>query len=167
MSRLWRDGERSGIDRRGGREAALLGRLRQEGIRPAALGLSYSRAGRLPGCSKGSLCQWVSKEALAGQAVCGQVLELDGRWAHTRAGRVELKVLRDEQGAVALSFAGWEEVLDRLYKRGLQMPEHVVRDGDVVIAEALGLVYGPAVPHQLCQFHLPRLDPGEGATGEQ
>lgn len=130
--------------------------MRQEALRLAALGMSYSRVGKLLGLSKGSVCEWMRSEGGMSKEVRGQVLELDGLWAHTRSGRVELKVLRDEQGAVELSFEGWEQVISRLYERGLQMPQHVVSDGDVVIAQALGLVYGPAAPHQLCQFHLLR-----------
>jgi hypothetical protein len=81
-------------------------------------------------------------------------MELDGLWTRTGGGREELKVARDERGAVFLSFGEWEQVVNQLYARGLGEPVHMVSDGDPAIAGAIELVYGPQVPHQLCQFHL-------------
>ena len=46
--------------------------------------------------------------AAGSAAVGGRVLELDGLWTRTAAGRVEVKVIRDEKGVALATFAGWE-----------------------------------------------------------
>ena len=83
-------------------------------------------------------------------------MELDGLWTRTRAGRVEMKVVRDENGVALGSFAGWGAVIDQAWQQGAVAPVHLVSDGDRAIAEGIQMVYGSQAPHQLCQFHLLR-----------
>ena len=84
------------------------------------------------------------------------MLELDGLWTRTAAGRVEMKVIRDEKGRALATFSSWEGAIDQAWQRGAVAPDHVVSDGDRAIAAALEMVYGRKVPHQLCHFHLLR-----------
>jgi hypothetical protein len=106
------------------------------------------------GFAKSTLCKWLKQEPAVEGSLRGEVVELDGLWTRTGAGREELKVARDDRGAVFLSFGEWEQVVEGLYARGLGEPAHMVSDGDPAIAGAIELVYGTQVPHQLCQFHL-------------
>lgn len=112
--------------------------------------------GQLLGFAKSTLCKWLKQEPPVERDLKGEVMELDGLWTRTREGAEELKVARDERGAAFLSFGRWDQVVDRLYERGLAEPVHIVSDGDPAIAGAIEWVYGTQVPHQLCQFHLLR-----------
>jgi Transposase, Mutator family len=113
--------------------------------------------GQLLGFAKSTLCKWLKQEPPVEKgSLAGEVVELDGLWTHTGAGGEALKVARDEGGSVFLSFGGWEQVMEGLYKGGLGEPAHVVSDGDPALAGAIELVYGTETPHQLCQFHLLR-----------
>ena len=120
------------------------------------MGLSYAAASGWVGAVKSTLCRWLRREPLGQPELTGQVLELDGLWTRTRAGRVEMKVVRDENGVALGSFAGWGEVIDQAWQQGATAPVHLVSDGDRAIAEGIQLVYGSQAPHQLCQFHLLR-----------
>ena len=51
----------------------------------------------------------LKREPLDCPTLTGRVLELDGLWTRTAAGRVEVKVIRDEKGVALGTFAGWEE----------------------------------------------------------
>ena len=75
----------------------------------AALGLSYAAASGWVGAVKNTLCRWLKRESLDRSTLTGRVLELDGLWTRTAAGRVEVKVIRDEKGVALGTFAGWEE----------------------------------------------------------
>lgn len=90
----------------------------------------------------------------AARALTGQVVEMDGLWTRTKAGKAELKVVRDDQGKVFLSPAEWFSVVETLYQGGLEKLRHAVSDGDRAIEEAIAFVYGSQAPHQLCHFHL-------------
>ena len=81
---------------------------------------------------------------------------MDGLWTRAAAGRVEMKVIRDDKGVALATFAGWERAIDQAWQNGATEPVHVVSDGDRAIAAGLALVYGREVPHQLCHFHLLR-----------
>ena len=122
----------------------------------AALGLSYAAASGWVGAVKSTLCRWLKREPLGWPTLEGRVLELDGLWTRTAAGRVEMKVIRDERGMALATFAGWEAAIDQAWQRGAVAPAHVVSDGDWAIAAGLAMVYGQEVPHQLCHFHLLR-----------
>jgi hypothetical protein len=111
------------------------------------LDLSYSKVGQLLGFAKSTLCKWLKQEPSVESSLRGEAVELDGLWTQTRAGREELKIARDEQEAVFLSFGGWEQVVEGLYEGGLGEPAHMVSDGDPAIAGAIELVYGAQVPH--------------------
>jgi hypothetical protein len=117
------------------------------------LDLSYRKVGQPLGFAKSTLCKWLKQEPAVEGSLRGEVVELDGLWTRTGAGREELKVARDDPGAVFLSFGEWEQVVEGLYARGLGEPAHMISDGDPAIAGAIELVYGTQVPHQLCQFH--------------
>lgn len=119
-----------------------------------ALGLSYNQVGQLLGFAKSSLCKWLKGTPEAARALRGQVVEMDGLWTRTKAGKTELKVVRDEQGQSLLSLANWLSVVERLYQGGLEELRHAVSDGDRAIEEAISFVYGSEAPHQLCHFHL-------------
>lgn len=112
--------------------------------------------GQLLGFAKSTLCKWLKQEPAVEGDLKGKVMEVDGLWTRTREGGAELKVARDERGGVSFSFGGWDQVIDRLYEKGLTEPVHIVSDGDPAIAGAIEWVYGVQVPHQLCQFHLLR-----------
>ena len=118
--------------------------------------MGYAAASGWVGAVKSTLCRWLRREPLGQPELTGQVLELDGLWTRTAAGRVEMKVVRDENGVALGSFAGWGEVIDQAWQQGATAPAHLVSDGDRAIAEGLQLVYGSQAPHQLCQFHLLR-----------
>ena len=75
----------------------------------AALGLSYAAASGWVGAVKSTLFRWLKREPLGQPRLDGRVLELDGLWTRTAAGRVEMKVIRDEKGVALGTFAGWEE----------------------------------------------------------
>lgn len=120
------------------------------------MGLSYAAASGWVGAVKSTLCRWLKREPLGQPTLEGRVLELDGLWTRTAAGRVEMKVIRDEKGAALATFASWEAAIDRAWQRGAVAPDHVVSDGDRAIAAGLEMVYGREVPHQLCHFHLLR-----------
>ena len=120
------------------------------------MGLSYAAASSWVGAVKSSLCRWLQRTPLQLPQLSGRVLELDGLWTRTRAGRVEMKVVRDENGVALGSFAGWGEVIDQAWQQGATAPAHLVSDGDRAIAEGIQLVYGSQAPHQLCHFHLLR-----------
>ena len=75
----------------------------------AALGLSYAAASGWVGAVKSTLCRWLKREPLDRPTLTGRVLELDSLWTRTAAGRVEVKVIRDENGVALGTFAGWEE----------------------------------------------------------
>ena len=123
-------------------------------VKLAALGLSYRQAGQWVSSVKSSVCRWVRRQVLGQPELGGQALELDGLWTRTGAGRVELKVIRDDLGNVLGHFGSWEEAIDRAWQAGAQEPVHLVSDGDRAIAYGLQAVYGRGVPHQLCHFHL-------------
>ena len=120
------------------------------------MGLSYAAASGWVGAVKSTLCRWLRREPLGQPELTGVVLELDGLWTRTAAGRVELKVVRDENGVALGAFAGWGEVIDQAWQQGATAPVHLVSDGDRAIAEGIQLVYGSQAPHQLCHFHLLR-----------
>ena len=111
---------------------------------------------RLGGAVKSTLCRWLKREPLGWPTWEGRVLELDGLWTRTAAGRVEMKVIRDEKGKALATFADWETALDQAWQHGAVAPDHVVSDGDRAIAAGRQMVYGREVPHQLCHFHLLR-----------
>ena len=67
-------------------------------------------------------------------------MEMDGLWARTAAGRVEVKVLRDEKGTALATFAGWEAAIDQAWQQGAAGPEHVVSDGGRGIGAGLAMV---------------------------
>ena len=125
-------------------------------MRLAALGLSYAAASGWVGAVKSTLCRWLKREPVGRPQLTGRVLEMDGLWTRTAAGRVEMKVIRDEKGVALATFAGWETVIDLAWQQGATTPVHVVSDGDRAIAAGLQMVYGREVPHQLCHFHLLR-----------
>ena len=56
-------------------------------MRLAALGLSDSAASGWVGAVKSTLCRWLRREALGEPQLAGRVLELDGLWTRTAAGR--------------------------------------------------------------------------------
>ncbi len=122
----------------------------------AAQGLSYAQAGQWVGCVKSTLCRWLRRLALTRPRLPGAVWELDGLWTRTRQGAQELKVIRDETGAVLATFGPWAAVLARAEQSGAAPPRHLVSDGDRAIAAGIQGVYGRAAPHQLCIFHLLR-----------
>lgn len=122
----------------------------------AGLGLSYAAASGWVGAVKSSLCRWLRRMPLRLPQLGGRVLEMDGLWTRTRAGPVEMKVVRDENGVALGSFAGWGAVIDLAWQQGATAPVHLVSDGDRAIAEGIALVYGSKAPHQLCHFHLLR-----------
>ena len=84
------------------------------------------------------------------------MLELDGLWTRTRAGRRELKVVRDADTVALWSFSPWAEVIDRCWQLGAQGTRHPVSYGDAAIATGIDSVYGRGAPHQLCLVHLRR-----------
>ena len=118
----------------------------------AALGLGYAAASGWVGAAKSTLCRWLQREPLEQPELTGRVLELDGLWTRTAAGRVEMKVIRDESGVALATFASWEEAIDQAWdqawQQGAKTPVHVVSDGDRAIAAGLAMVYGREVPHQ-------------------
>ena len=118
----------------------------------AALGLSYAAASGWVGAVKSTLCRWLKREPLDQPELRGRVLEMDGLWTRTAAGRVEMKVIRDEGGKALATFASWEAAIDQAWRQGATASAHVVSDGDRAIAAGLEMVYGRAVPHQLCHF---------------
>lgn len=122
----------------------------------AALGLSYAVASGWVGAVKSTLCRWLQREPRGQPELRGRVLAMDGLWTRTAAGRVEMKVIRDEKGTALATFAGWEVPIDQAREQGAAEPVHVVSDGDQAIAAGLQMVYGREVPHQLCHFHLLR-----------
>ena len=118
--------------------------------------MSYAAASGWVGTVKSTLCRWLKREPLGWPTWEGRVLELDGLWTRTAAGRVEMKVIRDEKGKALATFADWETALDPAWQHGAVAPDHVVSDGDRAIAAGRQMVYGREVPHQLCHFHLLR-----------
>ena len=106
----------------------------------AALGLSYAAASGWVGAVKSTLCRWLKREPRGQTELRGQVLELDGLWTRTAAGRVEMKVTRDEKGMALATFAGWEAAIDQAWQRRAVAPAHVVSDGDQAIAAGLAMV---------------------------
>ena len=122
----------------------------------AALGLSYAAASGWVGAVKSTLCRWLKREPVSQPQLSGRVLEPDGLWTRTAAGRAEVKVIRDEKGVALATFAGWEGAIDQAWRQGATAPVHVVSDGDQAIEAGLQTVYGQEVPHQLCHFHLLR-----------
>ena len=120
------------------------------------MGLSYAAASGWVGAVKSTLCRWLKREPLDQPELRGRVLEMDGLWTRTAAGRVEMKVIRDERGKALATFASWEAAIDQVWRQGAAAPDHVVSDGDRAIAAGLEMVYGREVPHQLCHFHLLR-----------
>ncbi len=130
----------------------------------AGLGLSYAAASGWVGAVKSSLCRWLRRTPLQLPQLAGRVLEMDGMWTRTRAGSVEMKVVRDENGVALGSFAGWSEVIDLVWQPGATAPVHpvsstaqaLVSDGVWAIAAGIAMVYGSKAPHQLCHFHLLR-----------
>ena len=69
---------------------------------------------RLGGCSEKHAVaigqrSGLKRESVGRPQLTGRVLELDGLWTRTAAGRVEVKVIRDEKGVALGTFAGWEE----------------------------------------------------------
>ena len=156
MFGLQRDDKWIRRDRRGADEEALLKKTREKAIELAALGLSYSKVGSLFGFAKSTLCKWLKQEELSKESMTGRVAELDGLWTRTSKGQTELKVIRDNEGNVLVSFDDWEKAISGLYEQGLESADHLVSDGDRAIEGAIELVYGSKAPHQLCQFHLLR-----------
>ena len=78
-----------------------VGRLRQECHRQVAAPDAVDRTAP----------QFANADADAGAGPLS--LELDGLWTRTRAGRTELKVIRDANTGIALgSFGRWSEVPD-------------------------------------------------------
>ena len=73
------------------------------------MGLSYAAASGWVGAVKSALCRWLKREPVSQPQLSGRVLEPDGLWTLTAAGRVEMKVIRDEKGVALATFAGWEE----------------------------------------------------------
>ena len=130
----------------------------------AALGLSYAAASGWVGAVKSSLCRWLRRTPLQLPQLGGRVLEMDGLWTRTRAGPVEMKVVRDENGVALGSFSPWGAVIDLAWQQGATAPVHpvsstgqaLVSDGDRAIAAGIAMVYGSKAPHQLCHFHLLR-----------
>lgn len=108
------------------------------------------------GFAKSTLCKWIKQEKLSKEPITGRVAEFDGLWTRTAKGQTELKVIRDDEGNVVLSFEDWEKAISGLYEQGLGVPLHLVSDGDRAIEGAIEMVYGDKAPHQLCQFHLLR-----------
>lgn len=98
----------------------------------------------------------VRRLALPRPRLPGAVWELDDLWTRTRQGDRELKVIRDETGVVLGSFGSWTAALELAEQSGTAAPRHLVSDGDRAIAAAIQWVYGRAMPHQLCSFHLLR-----------
>ena len=90
------------------------------------MGLSYAAASGWVGAVKSSLCRWIQRTPLQLPELRGRVLELDGLWTRTRAGRVEMKVVRDERGVALGSFAGWGAVIDLAWQQGATAPVHPV-----------------------------------------
>ena len=105
---------------------------------------------------KSTICKWLRRTPLPEPQLTGRVLELDGLWTRTRAGRTELKVIRDDTGTALGAFGPWAAVIDRAWHLGAQHPAHLVSDGDGAIASGIEFVYGREAPHQLCVFHLLR-----------
>ena len=68
--------------------------------------------------------------------VAGRVLEMDGLWTRAAAGRVEMKVIRDDKGVALATFAGWERAIDQAWQNGVTEPVHVVSDGDRAMRRA-------------------------------
>ena len=120
------------------------------------MGLSYAQVGKMFGFAKSTLSKWIRGEKLRKGDMSDEVLEMDGLWTRTAEGAVEMKVIRDERGAVMASFDSWEDALNAAYMRGAESPAHIVSDGDLAIASAIEMTYGRDASHQLCQFHLLR-----------
>ena len=118
----------------------------------AGLGLSYAAASGWVGAVKSSLCRWLRRTPLRLPQLAGRALEMDGLWTRTRAGPVEMKVVRDENGVALGSFASWGAVIDLAWQQGATTPIHLVSDGDWAIAEGIAMVYGSQAPHQLYHF---------------
>ena len=114
--------------------------------------MSYAAASDWVGAAKSTVCRWLKREPLNQPTLAGRVLEMDGLWTRAAAGRVEMKVIRDDKGVALATFAGWERAIDQAWQNGATEPVHVVSDGDRAIAAGLALVYGREVPHQLCQL---------------
>jgi Homeodomain-like domain len=72
MPRLRKHGEWSRAYRRRRGQEALFKKVRQEAVRLAALGLSYSKVVKLLGFTKGTLCKWLKQEAVDREGVFGQ-----------------------------------------------------------------------------------------------
>ena len=147
-----RDGPAGGS----GALSSILKKTTELALKLAALGLSYAAASGWVGAVKSSVCRWLRRTPLQLPQLAGRVLELDGLWTRTRAGRVEMKVVRDENGVALGSFSTWSEVIDQAWQLGAAAPVHLVSDGDRAIAEGIAMVYGSKAPHQLCHFHLLR-----------
>ena len=108
----------------------VLKKTREEAIELASMGLSYAQMGKMFGFAKSTLNKWITGEKLRKGDMSDEVLEMDGLWTRTRQGPVEMKVIRDERGAVMASFDSWEAALNAAYMRGAESPAHIVSDGD-------------------------------------
>ena len=75
--------------------------------------MSYARAGQWVSCVKSAIGKWLRRTPSTEPQLVGKdlSLEMDELWTRTRAGRTELKVIRDANTGVALgSFGRWAEV---------------------------------------------------------
>ena len=95
------------------RQRAISGsqKTRDRALTLAPQGLSYARAGQLADCVKSAIGKWLRRTPLtapqfADAGVCPLTLELDGLGTHTRAGRTELKVIRDANTGAAFGSFG-------------------------------------------------------------
>jgi len=125
------------------------------GPEAGSAGVELPPGGMLLGLSKSSLCKWLRSEGVQARRCegkcwswmgCGHTRKLasGAKGAARRARGGGAVVWRLGRGAWAAVRAGSGDATARGERRGR---------GD---REALGLVYGPELPHQLCQFHLLR-----------
>ena len=123
------------------RKSAIVGTQKNRRIGPETGGPGAGlrggqRLGRRGEESAVGGCRWLRREPLGQPRLAGRVLELDGLWTRTAAGRVEMKVIRDEKGVARATFASWEAAIDQAGQHGATAPVHVVNDGDRAIAAA-------------------------------
>ena len=89
-------------------------KTRDRALTLAAQGLSYAQAGQWVGCCvKSTIGRWLRRTPLTEPRFVGKELslEMDGLWTRSRAGRTELKVIRDANTGAALgAFGRWAAV---------------------------------------------------------
>ncbi len=145
---------------RGGKEIALLERYERHSLDEVLFALTVG------GLSQRKVVGWV-RRFLGGRlspATIGAVLEQAQQQVQQRRseaiprGRYRALVVDGiylryrRRGASGETTADYEELLTRLWRRGLEAVELIVSDGAEAIVSAAQTVY-PGAPHQLCLAH--------------